>query len=211
MSYIVVYQRADGSAGVEECGDLDLAIVTAERLRNVDSVERPRIFKTEEISYDFRPYYRVEVTTASDDVEDMSATESTIATPTTAISGVPSAEPTGDPFASESSFDPFATEEVPEEVAEAPMPPPPPIPGHLAEPTAAGSEATDSNVSALSEAAANAHSASEQLSDTDDIPAATAGGLFSTDLDDGNSAIADLEAEVTEVEPDPPRRGLFGR
>ena len=61
MSYIVVYQRADGSSGLEECADLDLAIVTAERLRNVDAVERPRIFETEEIHYDFKPYYRVEV------------------------------------------------------------------------------------------------------------------------------------------------------
>jgi len=64
MSYIVVYLRADGSSGVEECADLDLAVVAAERLRNVDSVERPRIFKTEEVTYDFKPYYRVEVTSA---------------------------------------------------------------------------------------------------------------------------------------------------
>lgn len=61
MSYIVLYQLADGSSGVEECRDLDLAIVAAERLRNVDSVDRPRIFMAEEIAYDFRPYYRVEV------------------------------------------------------------------------------------------------------------------------------------------------------
>jgi len=65
MSYIVVYQRADDSPGFEECADLDLAVVTAERLRNVDSVERPRILKTEEVSYDFKPYYRVEVIEAA--------------------------------------------------------------------------------------------------------------------------------------------------
>ena len=61
MAYIVVYQREDGSSGIEECADIDLAIVTAERLRNVDSIERPRILKTQEITYDFKPYYRVEV------------------------------------------------------------------------------------------------------------------------------------------------------
>jgi len=66
MAYIVVYQREDGSSGLEECADIDLAIVTAERLRNVESIERPRIFKTEEITYDFKPYYRVEVMSEGD-------------------------------------------------------------------------------------------------------------------------------------------------
>ena len=75
MAYIVVYQRDDGSSGLEECADIDLAIVTAERLRNVESIERPRILKTEEITYDFRPYYRVEVMAegASETVDSESA------------------------------------------------------------------------------------------------------------------------------------------
>lgn len=82
MPYIVVYQRADGSSGVEECNDLDLAIVTAERLRNVDAVERPRIFETKEIKFDFRPYYRIEVTDGDTDADATSsapAAESTTA------------------------------------------------------------------------------------------------------------------------------------
>ena len=68
MSYIVVYQRGDGSSGLEECTDFELAVVAAERLRNVDDVESPRIFKTEEIHFDFRPYYRVEVSKEADPV-----------------------------------------------------------------------------------------------------------------------------------------------
>ena len=68
MTYIVVYQRADGSSGLEECTDLELAVVAAERLRNVDDVESPRIFKTEEVHFDFRPYYRVEVARETDPV-----------------------------------------------------------------------------------------------------------------------------------------------
>ncbi len=66
MTYIVVYQRGDGSSGLEECTDLELAVVAAERLRNVDDVESPRIFKTEEIHFEFRPYYRVEVARETD-------------------------------------------------------------------------------------------------------------------------------------------------
>ena len=61
MAYIVVYQREDGSSAVESCATLDGAISTAERLRNRDAVERPQIFETREVRYDFEPYYRVQV------------------------------------------------------------------------------------------------------------------------------------------------------
>ncbi len=61
MAFIVVYQRTDGSSAVESCSDLDAAVEAAERLRNVDSIERPRIFETNEIRYDFQPYYRINV------------------------------------------------------------------------------------------------------------------------------------------------------
>lgn len=61
MSHIVVYQGADGSAGYEPCDNLDAAIVAAERMRNVDGVDSPRIFTMQEVEFDFRPYYRVEI------------------------------------------------------------------------------------------------------------------------------------------------------
>ena len=69
MSHIVVYQTDDGSSGFEQCGNLDDAIVVAERLRNVDGVENPRIFRMEEVHIDFRPYYRVEVAEPASDHE----------------------------------------------------------------------------------------------------------------------------------------------
>lgn len=87
MSYIVVYQRADGSSGLEECGSLDLAVVAAERLRNVDSVESPRILKTEEVKFDFRPYYRVEV--ASEDGTERPTPLSAPASPRSTLSSAP--------------------------------------------------------------------------------------------------------------------------
>lgn len=61
MAYIVAYQRADGSSVVESCRDFEGAVATAERLRNNDAIERPRIFATNEIGYDFQPYYLVKV------------------------------------------------------------------------------------------------------------------------------------------------------
>ena len=104
MSYMVVYQRDDGSSGLEECSSLDVAVVAAERLRNVDAVEHPRIFRTEEIQFDFKPYYRVEV--ASDDV----TTTETVEAPVVPVS-------VRDP-ASDASLDPWAAIDSPAPVDE---------------------------------------------------------------------------------------------
>ena len=42
-------------------------------MRNVENVEAPRIFRTEEVHFDFRPYYRIEVTNGSDAPDDVVA------------------------------------------------------------------------------------------------------------------------------------------
>ncbi len=120
MAYIVVYQRADGSSGVEECSDLDLAIVAAERLRNVDSVEHPRIFETKEISYDFRPYYRVEVTSA-DSTGAVAAPQTTEEPSFTAPIVESAASPQEGPGATEPAADDSPDTDA--DVASAPAPP----------------------------------------------------------------------------------------
>lgn len=87
MAYIVVYQANDGSSGYEPTSDLDAAIQAAERLRNLDGVAEPRIFRTEEVHIDFRPYYRVEVTdesTVSNTVAASPVTEPDVAEPAAA-------------------------------------------------------------------------------------------------------------------------------
>lgn len=198
MSYIVVYQRADGSSGAEECADLDLAVVAAERLRNVDSVERPRIFKTAEITYDFRPYYRVEVTgpALEPELTQPSPWPSAVA-PTV----VPDAEPSlthatvedvfgtapapvpveVDPIQAESiSVEPEILDEEPAAeaiVADDPAPEPAPDPP------------ADVESASVSKGLFSPHSVPEP---TQDFPAVT--------------QIADEEDDVP-----PPRRGLFGR
>jgi type IV secretory pathway VirB10-like protein len=76
MSHIVVYQTDGGSSGFEQCSSLEDAIVIAERMRNVDGVETPRIFRMEEVEIDFRPYYRVQVSgddSESPELEDLPA------------------------------------------------------------------------------------------------------------------------------------------
>lgn len=227
MTFIVVYQRADGSAGVEECGDLDLAIVTAERLRNVDAVERPRIFKTEEIRYDFRPYYRVEVMSedSADDSEGMtppSGTQEVEPAPVveTAVEPEVVYEPQAPVTPSESVERPASADQ-----AAGNWPPPPlagsatqsPVaedadsgdaaPDGVVEHASVGSDVpspTETVVEASTESDADVSDAVVEVEEQD-----SRGGLFSKGV--GERVANAVEGASDEEAPEPPRRGLFGR
>lgn len=193
MSYIVVYQRTDGSSGVEECADLDLAVVSAERLRNVDSVERPRIFKTEEITYDFKPYYRVEVTTTGSGTDKASSDDEW--SPAPAASGASASTST---FSSEAASTAPAAEITPA---------PPAPPSVTADNSATSNDSTSSDDSASSDDNA---ASDDGGSDDNAEPASIKKRLF-----DGDNAGDTAEfPSVTPEDPTdivPPRRGLFGR
>ena len=196
MSYIVVYQKSDDSSGVEECGDLDLAIVTAERLRNVDSVERPRIFKTEEIRYDFRPYYRVEVE-AETESEPLGSTLSPPPPPLRTVVGDASTE--------EASESEFIESEPDERTAHAS-----PLSAVLS------GEATVDDLPP-----APSMPIEEVVPDDPFIPSEelvpptvphSPDGLFGKPMSSETADLSDvLDEEIPEVEAQAPRRGLFGR
>jgi hypothetical protein len=61
VSYIVTNQDSDGRAGYHEFEELGAAVTHVEHLRNTDGVEHARIFRMQEVSFEFRPYYRVEI------------------------------------------------------------------------------------------------------------------------------------------------------
>ena len=189
MSYIVVYLRADGSSGVEECADLDLAVVAAERLRNVDSVERPRIFKTEEITYDFKPYYRVEVTTADESGDDWVG-HSAAAAPADAPPVAPISTGAEEQAVVEEPT--VAQTEVVEPVVEAAEAP---ADGPLEEQPHASPAMPDS--SDVESGAADAAPKKGLFGDTSTAPV--------VDTPDGTPLVEDVKDSV------PPRRGLFGR
>jgi len=210
MSYIVVYQRADGSSGVEECGDMDLAIVTAERLRNVDSVERPRIFKTEEIRYDFRPYYRVEVV-KDEDVESTTpapSVASTTSRPFGATAPAPAPETVEPPEPVEvvSTVASGDVEPITETDAVEAM-------SSMVEAEASPLDKIDDPEpsNAVAQAAAEATTASDKLA-APPLPPSVSKGLFGTQVAPETNEFADVVEEATpEAEVEQPRRGLFGR
>ncbi len=61
MSHMVIYRTADGQPGYHQADELDEAVRFVERLRNGDGVDGARIFRMEEVNFDFRPYFKVEI------------------------------------------------------------------------------------------------------------------------------------------------------
>lgn len=61
MSHMVIYRGADGKPGYHQTDDIHEAIGFVEQMRNDEGVEHARIFRLEEVTFEYRPYYRVEI------------------------------------------------------------------------------------------------------------------------------------------------------
>jgi hypothetical protein len=60
---MVSYRSTDGKQSYHQTDELADAIEFVEHLRNDEAVDHARIFKLEELSFEFRPYFRVELAT----------------------------------------------------------------------------------------------------------------------------------------------------
>jgi hypothetical protein len=58
---MVIYRTGDGQPGYHQAAELDEAVKFVERLRNGEGVDSARIFRMEEVNFDFRPYFKVEI------------------------------------------------------------------------------------------------------------------------------------------------------
>jgi hypothetical protein len=65
VGHMVIFQDGDGNPGYHQVDALDEAIQHVEHLRNDEGVEQARIFRMEEVAFEFRPYFRVEVGAAA--------------------------------------------------------------------------------------------------------------------------------------------------
>jgi hypothetical protein len=61
VPHLVKYTKADGQTGDHEVDELHDAIAYVERLRNEERAESARIFRVEEVIFEFKAYYRVEL------------------------------------------------------------------------------------------------------------------------------------------------------
>lgn len=62
MSHMVIYRGIDGKPGYQQAEDIHDAVTFVEQMRNEEGVEQARIFRLEEVVFEYRPYYRVELT-----------------------------------------------------------------------------------------------------------------------------------------------------
>jgi len=61
VTYVVNWQGPDGQPGWHPVADVAEATTFVEHLRNAEGVEATRIFRLEEVPFEFRPYFRVEL------------------------------------------------------------------------------------------------------------------------------------------------------
>ncbi len=61
MSHMVIYRGIDGKPGYHQTDDIHDAVGFVEQMRNEDGVEHARIFRLEEVVFEYRPYFRVEL------------------------------------------------------------------------------------------------------------------------------------------------------
>jgi hypothetical protein len=109
---MVIYRTPDGNPGYHQAESLTESVERVEHLRNDDGVEQARIFRLEEVAFEYRPYFRVEIA------------EPEAAPPLPPPPPGPAAEepaPSWTPPAPEAEHD-----DDPLGPAEAPPPPPPP-------------------------------------------------------------------------------------
>jgi hypothetical protein len=70
---MVIFRSTDGKPGYHQAEGLDEAVRFVERLRNTENVEQARIYKMDEVSFSYKPYYKVEI--AGDEVSDPTSAE----------------------------------------------------------------------------------------------------------------------------------------
>jgi len=61
VSHMVIFQTPGGSPGYNQFDSLDAAVAFVEELRNDRNVENARMFALEEIKFELRPVYKVEL------------------------------------------------------------------------------------------------------------------------------------------------------
>ncbi len=116
MSHMVIFQTPDGNPGYNQFETIEEAVRFVEVLRTEQGVENARMFALEEVKFDFKPYYRVELDPPM--LNAGPATSSSQSAPSAPASQpAPSAQP---PQAAQPPASPSPS---PEPAAQAPRPP----------------------------------------------------------------------------------------
>ena len=80
---MVIYRGTDGSPGYHQADEVHDAVAFVEQLRNDQGVEEAKIFRMEEVTFEYRPYFRVELV-SSDRTLSAPASTPAVAAPSVA-------------------------------------------------------------------------------------------------------------------------------
>lgn len=61
MSHMVIFQTPDGNPGYNQFETVEEAVSFVEKLRNDQGIDNARMFALEEIKFELKPYYKVEL------------------------------------------------------------------------------------------------------------------------------------------------------
>lgn len=61
MSYMVIFRTAEGKPGYQQAEGTQQAVEAVEHLRNQEGVENVRIFRMEEVAFEYKVHYKVEL------------------------------------------------------------------------------------------------------------------------------------------------------
>lgn len=131
MSHMVIFQTPDGNPGYNQFETLEEAVRFVEKLRNEQSVETARMFALEEVKFDFKPYFKVNLDQPAVTAGSSSAAPAPSAV-ADALGGTSTPEPPASPLSTPASsgppsFAPPAPTGPPVTFGE-PNPPAPPLP-----------------------------------------------------------------------------------
>jgi hypothetical protein len=72
---MVLYKDLDGRGAFDRCDELTDAVAEVEQLRNEQGIEDAQIFRLEEVKFEIKPYFRVEIPGALTEAPSVPATE----------------------------------------------------------------------------------------------------------------------------------------
>lgn len=68
MSHMVIYRGNDGKPAYYEVEDIHDAVSFVEQLRNEQGIEHATIHRMEQVTFQYRPYFRVELKTGANEL-----------------------------------------------------------------------------------------------------------------------------------------------
>lgn len=89
---MVIYRGTDGSPGYHQADEVHDAVAFVEQLRNDQGVEEAKIFRMEQVTFEYRPYFRVELTASGPSLAAPAATPAVAAAPAAPPAAAPVTE-----------------------------------------------------------------------------------------------------------------------